>query len=73
MNEHMSQIAELYTRILQLEILQRAHPERDNRAICDHIQILRKRVLELRSFSVSNSSHWSDAPGFERSRFVSNA
>ena len=50
MDDRMSQIAELYTRILQLEIVRRAHPNSDTiHAISEHIQVLRNRVLELKA------------------------
>jgi hypothetical protein len=61
MNDHMSEIAELYTRILQLEILQRSHPDSDsNGAIRDHIQALRRRILDLKSSYLATSSGYSE-------------
>jgi hypothetical protein len=58
MDDRMSEIAELYARILQLEILRRTRPDRDDSgAISDHIQILRRRVQELKTSPLQAVGH----------------
>lgn len=57
MDERTLEMAELYNRILQLEDLQRLRASRDSSsAIREHIEVLRKRLLELKSLSLPRTN-----------------
>ncbi len=49
MDERIFQMQEIYTRIVQLEEVKRLHSSRDaSDALEEHIEVLRKRLLELK-------------------------
>lgn len=57
MDERTLEMAELYNRILQLEDLQGLRASRDSTdAIRDHIETLRKRLLELKAASIPRTN-----------------
>ncbi|HWR16670.1 MAG TPA: hypothetical protein VN577_17725 [Terriglobales bacterium] len=57
MDERTFELSELYTRILQLEHLQDLRGQHDSTAaIQDHIEVLRKRFLELKSASIPRTN-----------------
>lgn len=57
MDERTLEMAELYNRILQLEDLQRLRASRDSSgAIREHIQVLRKRLLQLKVASIPRTN-----------------
>lgn len=56
MDERTTEISELYTRILQLERLQLMHNSADTtNAIQHHLDVLRKRLLELTRPSIART------------------
>jgi hypothetical protein len=49
MNQRATEISELYTRIIQLELLKSMSPSSEaSDAIQDHLALLRRRLIELK-------------------------